>query len=98
MTMTREQFLLIKLAEEATEVAQIALKTAQFGMEEKHPDLQENNKQRVHAELNDLTAIIEMLNKDHDFGFLAHHDHIKAKKIKVDKFYEYSRTLGKVQW
>ncbi|MEW0941027.1 hypothetical protein [Acinetobacter baumannii] len=33
--MSHEQFLLMKLAEEATEVAQIALKTAQFGMNEK---------------------------------------------------------------
>ena len=37
MSMSYEQFLLLKLAEEASEISQIALKTAQFGMLETLP-------------------------------------------------------------
>jgi NTP pyrophosphatase (non-canonical NTP hydrolase) len=65
--MNREQFLLTKLAEECAEVAQMALKTQQFGMNESKPGQLATNKDRLHAELNDLNAIVQMLNDE--FGF-----------------------------
>lgn len=92
--MTREQFLFMKLAEEATEVAQIALKTVQFGGTEKHPDLKDNNYQRVCAELNDLLTIVEMLRAETEFYFKFDFDHEKIKTNKVNKFYKYSQDLG----
>ena len=49
MSMSYEQFLLLKLAEEASEISQIALKTAQFGMFETIPGGSENNAERIHS-------------------------------------------------
>ncbi|WP_228142160.1 hypothetical protein [Acinetobacter pittii] len=95
--MTHEQFLLMKLAEEATEIAQIALKTAQFGMTEKHPDMPLNNLERIHLELNDLHAVVDELNTWCQFGFKPNHA-AKINKIeKLNKYLGYSIQLGKVE-
>ena len=95
--MTHEQFLLMKLAEEASEIAQIALKTAQFGMTEKHPDLPLNNKERIHLELNDLNAIVDELNTWAKFDFKENYA-AKINKIeKLNKYLGYSIQLGKVE-
>ncbi|WP_321929869.1 hypothetical protein [Burkholderia cenocepacia] len=45
--MTLTQYLLVKIAEEAAEVAQIALKTAHFGLNETQPGRDETNAQRL---------------------------------------------------
>ena len=58
MGMNREQYLLGKLAEEGSEVAQMALKTQQFGLDEVYVD--ESNRQRLHGELNDLLTIVHL--------------------------------------
>lgn len=95
--MTHEQFLLMKLAEEATEIAQIALKTAQFGMTEKHPEMELNNMERIHLELNDLLAVVDELNTWCQFGFKPNYV-AKIKKIeKLNKYLGYSIQLGKVE-
>jgi hypothetical protein len=95
--MNREQFLLMKLAEEASEVAQIALKTVQFGMDEKHPELTQTNKERIFAELNDLLSIVEMLKLEFDFDFKFSDKQASEKMARVCKYYNYSRKLGKVE-
>ncbi|MCH7333454.1 hypothetical protein [Acinetobacter modestus] len=95
--MTHEQFLLNKLAEEASEIAQIALKTAQFGMTEKHPDLPLNNLERIQVELNDLLAVVDELNTWCKFGFQPDYA-AKINKIeKLNKYLGYSIQLGKVE-
>lgn len=95
--MNRLQFLLTKLAEEGTEVAQIALKTSQFGMKEKHPDLAQNNEQRIKAELNDLLTIVHLLNEEFDFNFEENEIHRQIKLDKLNKFYRYSKDLGMIK-
>lgn len=95
--MTHEQFLLMKLAEEASEISQIALKTAQFGMTEKHPDMELNNKERIHLELNDLLAVVDELNTWAQFDFKENHA-AKINKIeKLNTYLGYSIQLGKVE-
>lgn len=56
------QYYLAKLAEEGSEVSQIALKTVQFGPNERMPDQPLNNFERCHLELDDLNAMVEELN------------------------------------
>ena len=92
--MTTEQYYLTKLTEECVEVAQIALKTQQFGMDEAMPGQPFSNKQRCHQEIDDLMAIIEVLNSDHGFGYVQNREAIEAKKIKVLKYLTYSQELG----
>lgn len=95
--MNRQQFLLCKLAEEGAEISQIALKTQQFGLHEKCPGQPFTNVERIHHEIDDLMAIVEMLNKEVDFGYDMDIGHITNKKIKVNKYYAYSKELGEVE-
>lgn len=94
--MNRLQLLLGKLAEEGSEITQIALKTQQFGLHERHPQLDEDNRQRIHAELNDLLGIVEMLNEEVAFGFQRDETAIARKREKVNHYARYSENLGMV--
>ncbi len=89
-------YYLTKLAEEASEVAQIALKTQQFTMDEIRPGQELTNKQRCHAELNDLLAMVEVLNEDYGFEFVPNKEAMAKKKEKVLKYLQYSVDLGTV--
>lgn len=95
--MNQLQYLLTKLAEEGSEVAQIALKTQQFGPEEVMPGQPLNNFQRCHQELDDLWAMVEMLNDQYQFDYTPNRDRIEAKKAKVRKYRGYSIHLGLVE-
>lgn len=95
--MKNEQYLLAKLAEEASEIAQISLKTMQFGFHETHPDLNKTNLERIHEELNDLNTIIRMLNTYHDFNYKMDELSIKQKWTQVELYNKYSKSLGMVE-
>lgn len=95
--MNQLQHLLIKLAEEGAEVAQIALKTSQFGADEVMPGQPLSNFQRCHQELDDLWAMVEMRNDRYQFNYTPSRDQIEAKKLKVQKFLGYSIHLGLVE-
>ena len=94
--MNRLQLLLGKLAEEGAEVAQIAMKTQQFGLDEICPDQPFTNAERTHQELNDLFAIVDMLNKEFEFGFEFEIVHIQKKKARVNEYAAKSIELGQV--
>ena len=93
--MDLQQYLLGKLSEEASEVAQIALKNQQFGMREVFPGQPLTNADRAHLELDDLYAVVEMLN-DMGFEYKPNRFRIDAKKDKVVKYLKYSVELGMV--
>ena len=95
--MNQLQHLLTKLAEEGSEVAQIALKTSQFGAHEIMPGQPLTNFQRCHQELDDLMAIVEMLNAQYGFDYTPNRDRIEAKKAKVGQYLGYSIHLGLVE-
>lgn len=93
--MNLQQHLLGKLAEEGAEVGQIALKTQQFGFDESCPGQPYTNTERTHQELDDLMAMVEMLN-DVGFGYEPSRERIEAKKEKVVHYLKYSVELGMV--
>lgn len=95
--MNRLQLLLTKLSEESSEVSQIALKTQQFGLYESCPGQLFTNAERTHQEIDDLMAIIEMLNDEFGFAYTSSRERIEAKKAKVNKFAAYSIELGLVE-
>jgi NTP pyrophosphatase (non-canonical NTP hydrolase) len=95
--MNRLQYLLTKLAEEAVEVSQIALKTQQFGLEEVCPNLPYTNKQRIYQELDDLNAILTMLAVEFDFYYKINPEAVADKIAKVNKYYGYSKQLKQVE-
>ena len=98
---TREQHLLIKLSEEAVEVAlelsKRIHKTMLFGLDNvniKKPD-GPDNRQAIVNELNDLFGLVEMLV---DEGTLPNdwfsEEKVLARKAKVEKYMEYAKSLG----
>ena len=94
--MDNTQFLLVKLAEEAQEVAQRALKAAQFGMSEVQKGQPLSNAERLSGEINDLLAAIRMLNSEAGFGFQGDENQVFRKIAKVKRFRAYSADLGLV--
>ena len=96
--MDREQYLLGKLAEEAAELAQIAMKAQQFGLNEVYTGDGNTltNGERIHLELWDLFGIIQMLNDECDFKYAHNTARLMMKIEKVNKYSEYSRELGKL--
>jgi NTP pyrophosphatase (non-canonical NTP hydrolase) len=96
--MTRSQFLLTKLAEECTEVAQRALKTQQFGFNEIQPGQSKNNAERLQDELIDLHVILGIMTGENIFQCdQTFESEIKKRTEKVNKYYKYSQQLGMVQ-
>lgn len=91
------QYLLAVLMEECAEVSQRASKGLRFTMEEVQPGQDQTNDQRLAGELNDLLAVVELIQ---DRGFLndlrgpGAVAAITAKKSKVAKFMQYSRERG----
>lgn len=90
------QHLLTKLVEECAEVQQIALKAQQFGLDDVAPNNLKSNIQRLHAELNDLWGVVELLNEESGLDYKVDLDAIDKKKAKVRKWRNYSAQLGLV--
>ena len=83
--MNRTEHLLFKLAEECAEVTQEASKAAIFGMDEVMPGQPLTNRERVIKELNDIWAIVEMLELQR-----VDRAHIDGKKLKVQHYMNYA--------
>lgn len=93
--MNNLQFLLNRLAEESVEIAKDSLKAVEFGLTATDTDgRQYDNKAAIHSEINDLMAIIEMLNEECGFNYKPNVEAIAIKKVKVAKYREHSRKLS----
>ena len=93
--MNKKQYYLTKLAEEAAELAQIALKCAQFGLEEVHPHTLEANYEALQKEWNDVVAcgvLIELTQPL--FTTEVDEEVIEAKFEKVEKYRLISKANG----
>jgi NTP pyrophosphatase (non-canonical NTP hydrolase) len=97
--MTLSPYYLVKIAEEAAEVAQIALKAAHFGLSETQPGRDETNAQRVYAELNDLLSVVNELANvaGGEFDFQPDDFAMVKKAEKVAGYLRYSQSLGLVE-
>ena len=94
--MNHVEYLLMKVAEEAGEVAQMAGKSGVFGLYDQ--DLKYGNLPNIDlliAEVNDLIAVTEMLS-DYcvDISNLGSRANIALKKQKVKKWMIYSQEKG----
>ena len=95
--MNRKQYLLSKLAEEANEVAQMALKCQQFGFDDRYPDnTSEKNSERLINELIDLQGIISMLINEKHLVFISKEQKIFRKIKKVNRYYLYAKQCGQI--
>lgn len=95
--MSNLQYLLTKLAEEGTEVGQMALKNQHFGIDECQFSGGESNRERLYGEINDLLGVIRLLNEEEAFGFEPDEGAIIAKMNKIRHYRDYSVSLGLVK-
>lgn len=95
-----EQFYLLKLMEECSEVAQRCSKQIQFGALENEDATSEDNRTRLRAELNDLLAVTDVLIELGQIREIAPWE-LQAKKAtkreKILKFLKYSQELKTVE-
>lgn len=105
--MNYQQYLLVKLAEEASEVAQMAIKCSLFGYDSVDPreDTGETNALKLFKELLDFSAVMTELedSTDIDFDEINPEDYIEMKRLKLKHYYEVAQNhtlseLKKTQW
>lgn len=95
--MTRQQMLLTQLMEECNEVAQRCSKAIRFGLHEKQVEQEETNAERIVYELQDLVAVANMIYTGQGNETLytsLDEDMFHLKERKVEKYLDYSKTLG----
>jgi hypothetical protein len=90
--MKYEKYLLIKLAEEASEVAQAAIKCSLFGYESKDPRETngESNLVKLQKELSDMTAVLGELNSDRSLDIVNFdiEEYLQQKQKKLNYYYD----------
>lgn len=96
--MTRVQYLLVKIAEEAAEVAQRATKAARFGLGEVQPGQPLDNAERLRGELLDLGAAILMLERvvGADLCTEPTVEAMRERVERIEKYLAYSVECGQV--
>jgi hypothetical protein len=95
--MKRLDHLLTITGEEAVEVAQRASKALRFGLDEVQPGQPLSNRERLIVEINDLLAMVEMLEAEGvDMSAVGDDAALEAKKLKVENFLELSRFYGRL--
>lgn len=96
--MNKEQYLLICLAEECSEVQQCVTKSLRFGLTDVHPKYNNlTNRARLTEEIIDVLALIEMCTEQGLFELPVTptlQGVISAKKANVEKFIKYSQERG----
>ena len=91
--MKYEKYLLIKLAEEASEIAQAAIKCSLFGYESKDPRETdgETNLIKLQKELLDMTAVLLELssvsNSVNQYSEVNEEQYIAGKQKKLNYYY-----------
>ena len=101
--MNYQQYLLIKLAEEASEIAQMAIKCSLFGYDSVDPreDTGETNAFKLFKELLDFSAVMTELedSTDVDFVDFDHEGYIEMKRLKLKHYYDVAQnhTLSSIK-
>lgn len=93
--MNRYELLMAKLAEEAGEVVQSAIKCQQFGLDDIYDNV--SAREQLHSELNDLYAVVNLLNAEMGLDFIPDKSWTELKKNKIDKWAEYAAHVDTEQ-
>jgi NTP pyrophosphatase (non-canonical NTP hydrolase) len=100
MAMTRLQWLLTKVAEEAGELAKEALKAQQFGLDSKKVtrDGEFTNLESMQLEFNDLLGTLRLLNVEiKQAAIFADQGLALAKIEKLERYYGLLKNMGSVE-
>jgi NTP pyrophosphatase (non-canonical NTP hydrolase) len=93
--MNKTDYLLTCLAEEAGEITQAVGKSLRFGLEDGYPETSRTNRTDLQAELNDLFALVELLQNENVL-IEADRAAIDCKKEKVLCWMKYSTECGRL--
>lgn len=98
--MNREQYLLLKVAEEATAVAKEAMKCMQFGVYERFKDYEENNATRMLTGVKKLNAHVNFLQAElgNTQSVTYTTDEYSERLARTNQYARYSQHLGQVAW
>lgn len=98
--MTESEYLISKLGEECSEVAQMTSKINCFGLDDVYDNVDKNpksynNRERLVGEINDLFAVIELLQDAGHLPFtIRDSQQVRDKKVKLGRYMDQSRKLG----
>jgi len=98
--LNREQYILIKIAEEAAEVIQDINKTLIFGLNEKYHKSEFTNRERIVNEITDMFALINLAHEEKILPlpeFPVTEAAVISKQEKFEKYFKYSQELGVVE-
>jgi len=93
--MNKTDYLLTCLAEESGEITQAVGKALRFGLEDGYPQTGRTNRTDIQAELNDLFALVELL-QSQNVLIEADRAAIDRKKEKVLYWMKYSAERGRL--
>jgi len=89
-------YLLSHIAQECAEIIVRITKAQHFGLDEKEPGQEFTNQERIAHEFCDLLALCEVATESGVLSNTAMGSRIEAKKLKAEKFREYSIELGRL--
>lgn len=92
--MNRTEHLLACLAEECAEVIQRITKAQRWGLAEVQPGQELTNSQRIVQELQDLHAVIDMLDDEGIINMGIDRAAVEEKKRKVEHYIAYAKHCG----
>lgn len=91
--MNELEYLLTCVSEEAVEISQRCTKAMRFGIDEVQPGQAFTNEERLWSKVTDLQGTLEKLIELRGGGNISR-ENVDAKKIRIDHFMRYSRSLG----
>lgn len=91
---SKQDYFLLKLAEECAEVSQMVSKCIRFGLNNTKPGEDMTNRERLIDEIEDIEATLHVLKAQE----ILHTKELNPKKIsRVYKYYEVSKEKGIVE-
>jgi len=93
--MTRQDHLLVILAEECAEVIQAVSKALRFGLQDGYPDTERTNSTDITRELAHILAMHQLLADDNSIGYI-NVQAILDKQTKVEEYLKYSEKQDRL--
>lgn len=92
-SMTEQRYLLIKLAEESSEISQAVMESLNFGLSQFHDAESVQKTVLLHNEINDLLAALDELNMRFELDYKSNKETIRNEKRLLNGYAKNSQYL-----